>query len=83
MLHIDPILSLAFAMHETRGGYAFLIGSGISRAASLPTGWEVVLDLISRVAVLDGGTTPADPAGTVWRRARLQRAPGSVGGHTR
>jgi hypothetical protein len=73
MFHIDPILSLASALHETRGGYAFLIGSGISRAAGIPTGWEVVLDLIGRVAVLEGGTIPADPA--AWYRERYGGEP--------
>ncbi|HEY9507330.1 MAG TPA: hypothetical protein VIQ27_15265 [Gemmatimonadales bacterium] len=73
MLQIDPILSLAFAMHETKGGYALLIGSGISRAASIPTGWEVVLDLINRVAVLDSAAAPADPV--AWYREKYGGEP--------
>lgn len=44
-----------------------LLGSGISRAAQVPTGWEVVLDLIYKVAVLHGedasGEARADPEG--------------------
>jgi hypothetical protein len=72
-VNIDPLLSLAFAMHETKGGYALLIGSGVSCAAGIPTGWEIVLDLISRVAALDGGTTPADPA--AWYRERYGGEP--------
>lgn len=39
-----------------------LLGSGVSRAAGIPTGWEVVLDLINRVAALEGADTASDPA---------------------
>ena len=46
---IDPILQLAFAMHNTRGAYALLLGSGVSRAAQIPTGWEVTLDLAEQL----------------------------------
>ena len=30
---LDPVLALAFAMHTTRGAYALLLGSGVSRSA--------------------------------------------------
>jgi hypothetical protein len=51
---IDPLVSLAFSLHTNRGAYALLLGSGVSRAAGIPTGWEVVLDLTERVAQLEG-----------------------------
>ena len=47
---IDPQVSLAFAMHSNPGAYAVLVGSGVSVGAGIPTGWQVVLDLISKVA---------------------------------
>ena len=50
---IDPITSLAFSVHENKGVYALLLGSGVSRAAFVPTGWEITLDLIRRVAVAE------------------------------
>ena len=37
-------------MHSNPGAYAALIGSGVSVSAGIPTGWQVVLDLISKVA---------------------------------
>jgi hypothetical protein len=47
-----------------------LLGSGVSRAARVPTGWEVVLDLIGKVAALQGEDAAedarADPEGW-WR----------------
>jgi len=50
---IEPILSLAFSIHSNPGVYALLLGSGLSRSASIPTGWEVVIDLIRKLAILE------------------------------
>ena len=47
---IDPIQSLAFAIQTHPGVYALFLGSGVSRAAGIPTGWEIVLDLIGKLA---------------------------------
>ncbi|MFZ5909608.1 MAG: SIR2 family protein [Chloroflexota bacterium] len=59
---IDPILSLAFSMHSNKGVYALLLGSGVSRSAGIPTGWEVTLDLIRKLAHLQGENCEPDPA---------------------
>lgn len=40
---IEPIDSLAFSMHGNKGVYALLLGSGVSRAARIPAGWEIIL----------------------------------------
>lgn len=61
MALIDPVISLAFSMHGSKGTYALLLGSGVSRAAGIPTGWEVVLDLIRKVAHLQGENCEPDP----------------------
>lgn len=53
-MKIDPLLSLACSMEAKRGIYALLLGSGISRASGIPTGWEVTLDLIKKIAVVSG-----------------------------
>lgn len=50
----DPATQLAFAIHESRGVFALLLGSGLSRAAEIPTGWEITLDLVRRVALAQG-----------------------------
>jgi hypothetical protein len=52
---MDPRLTLALAFHNTRGGYAMLLGSGLSSAAAVPTGWGIVADLIRRIAIAEGG----------------------------
>src|SRR5690349_16693084 len=59
---IDPILSLALSMHHNKSVHALLLGSGISRSAGIPTGWEVNVDLIRQLAHIKGETCDPDPA---------------------
>lgn len=68
MTLIDPIISLAFSIHDGKGIYALLLGSGVSRAAGIPTGWEVVLDLIRKVAGLQDENCDPDPANWYWEK---------------
>ncbi|HAX61400.1 MAG TPA: hypothetical protein DCX95_02415 [Elusimicrobia bacterium] len=49
---IDPIISLSFTIHSNPGTYALLLGSGVSRSAGIPTGWEIVIDLIKKLAAI-------------------------------
>ncbi len=70
---IDPILSLTFSIHSNQGVYALLLGSGVSRSAGIPTGWEVVLDLIRKLAHLSNEDCEPDPA--VWYRSQYQEEP--------
>jgi hypothetical protein len=60
---IDPLHSLAFSVYENPSVYCVLLGSGVSRAAEIPTGWEVTLDLVRRVAALEGVTDQTDWVG--------------------
>lgn len=41
-------------MQDAPGVYAVLVGSGMSSAAGIPTGWQVVQDLIRRIARAEG-----------------------------
>ena len=59
---IAPMVSLAFSIHSNRGAFAFLLGSGISSASGIPTGWGIVLDLIRKLAKLEGEDCEPDPA---------------------
>jgi hypothetical protein len=59
---IDPMVSLAFTVYANKGTYALLLGSGISRASGIPTGWDVVLDLLRKLAKLEGENCEPDPA---------------------
>ena len=58
---INSIQSLAFAVQTHPGMYALLLGSGVSRSAGIPTGWEIVLDLIRKIAAANGEAVESDP----------------------
>jgi hypothetical protein len=70
---IDPILSLAFSIHSNPGVYAVLLGSGVSRAAGIPTGWDIVLDLTRKLSTLCGESCEPDPE--AWYRTKFGEAP--------
>ena len=61
------------SIHSNRGVYALLLGSGVSRAAGVPTGWEVQLDLIRKIAVASG--TTADPDPEAWYQMTFRQTP--------
>ena len=64
----NPATQLAFSIHENNGIYAFLLGSGLSRAAEIPTGWEITLDLVRRIATAEGVEEQDD-----WEKWYLER----------
>lgn len=70
---IDPSLSLAVSIQSNPGVYALLLGSGVSRSSGVPTGWEIVEDLIRRLARLKGEECDNDPQG--WYRTSFGREP--------
>ena len=47
---LDPMVALATNVHASPGVYALLLGSGVSTAAGIPTGWQVVTDLVRKAA---------------------------------
>lgn len=69
---IEPTQSLAFSLSSTPGAYALLLGSGISRAAGIPTGWEITLELVRKLASLVGDE-PTNPE--EWYVTRYGKAP--------
>lgn len=73
MRPIDPVLSLAMSLDSNPGVFALLLGSGVSRSARIPTGWEVVVDLIRKVAALEGES--AEPSPADWYLSRFGVAP--------
>lgn len=70
---IDPLVSLAFAIYSNKGAYALLLGSGVSRSAAIPTGWEVVVDLIRKVAKIEGEDPGPHPE--AWFTDKYGEAP--------
>src|SRR5271165_3557352 len=74
MVSIDPLLTLAVSMHAQKGVYAILLGSGVSRSAQIPTGWEVVLDLTSRLARVSGEYCEGE-ASAIWYKTKYGDVP--------
>lgn len=69
----DPLLKLSFFLHSSPGVYALLLGSGVSRAAGIPTGWEVTIDLIRSVAKLEG--EDSEPSPEDWYEKKFGKFP--------
>jgi hypothetical protein len=69
----DPTLKLSLSLYQSPGVYALLIGSGVSKAAGVPTGWDIILDLIRRVAVCKGEKPDPDPES--WYRRKFKEPP--------
>lgn len=65
---IDPLHSLAFSVQANPGVYAVLLGSGVSRSARIPTGWEITLDLVRKLANVVSENCDPDPA--MWYREK-------------
>jgi len=53
-MKVDPLISLSCSIHAKKGVYALILGSGVSRTSGIPTGWEITLDLIKKIALLHG-----------------------------
>ena len=70
---IDPFDSLAVSIQGNPGVYALLLGSGVSRAAQIPTGWEITIDLIEKLAAASGETAQPDPE--LWYGSKYGETP--------
>jgi len=73
LLTNDPLTQLAFSVYENKGVFAVLLGSGLSRAAEIPTGWEITVDLVRRVALAQG--VEDQPDWVAWYRDRTGEEP--------
>jgi hypothetical protein len=69
----DPLTQVAFSVYEGKGVFALLLGSGLSRAAEIPTGWEITLDLIRRVAIAQG--VEEQPDWAAWYQEKTKQDP--------
>ena len=73
-LRVEPLVSLASSIQSGPGVFALLLGSGVSRSAGVPTGWDVTKILAQRVADAEDADTCGDPVG--WYRERFGDDPG-------
>ncbi len=69
----DPLVSLASSIHAGPNTYALLLGSGISVSSGVPSGWDVTLELVERLAKLRGEDAGDDPQ--AWYRNQTEGDP--------
>lgn len=69
----DSLTQIAFSVYENKGVFAVLLGSGMSRAAEIPTGWEITLELVRRVALAQG--VKEQPDWAIWYRGKTGKEP--------
>ena len=72
-MELDLKTSLAFNIHSNKGVYALLLGSGVSRAAEIPTGWEMMEDLIKKVAISNDKDCGENPF--AWFKEEYKKEP--------
>ena len=44
------LTTLAFSIYSNKGAYALFLGAGVSKSAGLPSGWDIVTDLLKKLA---------------------------------
>lgn len=52
--------------------YAFLLGSGVSRSAGIPTGWEIMIDLIRQIKRMKSIEESNDQDSVEWYRTTYE-----------
>ena len=70
---LDPMITLPFSVYSGKGMHALLLGSGVSHSSGIPTGWDIVLDLIRKVAAIKGMDCGEAP--DAWYRENYQKEP--------
>lgn len=70
---IDSTVRISLALDANKGAYAVLLGSGVSAAAGIPTGWQIVSDLVTKVARLEGEDVGGDPVS--WYKQHYGKEP--------
>lgn len=70
---VDLGLMMALSVHAHKGVYAVLLGSGVSRSAGVPTGWDVVKNLITRLAAASGVANLEDAE--AWYKKEFSKEP--------
>ena len=70
---IDLTVRISFALDANKGAYAVLSDSEVSAAAGIPTGWQIVSGLVTKVASLEGADVAGDPI--YWYKQRYGVGP--------
>ena len=74
-MSIDSSERLAFSLTGSPGTYALLLGSGISSAAMIPTGWRITEDLIKQIAKMRRAEEAASENPAAWYSNQFKKEP--------
>ena len=70
---IDLTVRISLALDANKGAYAVLSDSEVSAAAGIPTGWQIVSGLVTKVASLECADVAGDPI--YWYKQRYGVGP--------
>lgn len=65
--------TISFSIFSNKGVYALLLGSGISKNSGIPTGWDIVVDLIQKLAELK--KEKSIPSPEEWFKSKYDEEP--------
>jgi hypothetical protein len=65
--------SISFSIFSNKGIYALFLGAGVSKSSGIPTGWDIVLDLIEKLAKLKKEKCLPDPV--EWYKEKYGEEP--------
>lgn len=65
--------TISFSVFSNKGVYALLLGSGISNSSGIPTGWDVVIDLITKLAKINNDN--CEPNQEEWFTSKYGEEP--------
>lgn len=69
----DPkFVRLIFGVHREPGAYALLLGSGVSRGAGIPSGWDITVKLVDELARI---RAPGTPDSLEWYKSQYGEEP--------
>lgn len=63
---------LIFGVHQEPGAYALLLGSGVSRGAGIPSGWEITVKLVEELAKIQA---PGAKDALAWYKSQYGEDP--------
>src|SRR5882672_569111 len=74
-MQVEPVHQLALALSSSPKLFACVLGSGISRAANIRTGWEITLDFVAKHAAQVGELDAASKDLAAWYAKRYGAEP--------
>mgnify|MGYP003582241423 CR=1 FL=1 len=69
----NDLTHLSYTLYNNPGVYTLLLGSGVSRSAGIPTGWEIILHQITQLGIIHNEDVGDDPI--AWYKGKFKKDP--------